>query len=180
METTQQKPKFQPQKVLNTAHLVTFESAEPFYSKENQYGKMSYGYNVAVNGVGHVWFASEAINNLLKLKNIAQGEEISIEFKGGTNETTGQPYKIWLLNGKSAQDLAQEAPYVAPAVAPVSVTPTPAIATPSSGLTDAQRMNILWADYENRNGLARQEALHKGVEPVTPPVAAVTDDDLPF
>ena len=166
METTQQKPKFQPQKVLNTAHLVTFESSEPFYSKENDYGKMSYGYNVLVNGQAHVWFASEAINNLLKLKNIAQGEEISIEFKGGTNETTGQPYKIWLLNGKSAQDLAQEAPYVEPTPAPVSVPVAPIEARPSSGLTDAQRMNILWAEYEKRNGL--------------PPATVAADDDLPF
>ena len=177
METTQQKPKFEPQKVLNTPHLVTFESSEPFYSKENQYGKMSYGYNVVINGVGHVWFASEAINNLLKLKNIAQGEEISIEFKGGTNESTGQPYKIWLLNGKSAQDLAQEAPHVMPERPSPTQGPGPAIAqpakaTPSSGLTDAQMMVILWAEYEKRNGLPRQEVVS---EPAT-----VTDDDLPF
>ena len=170
METTQQKPKFQPQKVLNTAHLVTFESSEPFYSKENDYGKMSYGYNVVVNGVANVWFASEAINNLLKLKNIAQGEEISIEFKSGTNEPSGQPYKIWLLNGKSAGDLAQEAPHVTPerpmAVSDLgAVTPTPVEATPSSGLTDAQMLKILWAEYEKINGL---------------PPATATDDDLPF
>jgi len=169
METTQQKPKFQPQKVLNTAHLVTFESSEPFYAKENDYGKMSYGYNVVVNGVANVWFASEAINNLLKLKNIAQGEEISIEFKSGTNETTGQPYKIWLLNGKSAQDLAQEAPHVTPERPNPTQGPGPAIAqpveaTPSSGLTDAQMLKILWAEYEKRNGLP----------------AATTDGDIPF
>ena len=178
MEQNEQKPKFQPQKVLNTAHLVTFESAEPFYSKENQYGKMSYGYNVVVNGVANVWFASEAVNNLLKLKNIAQGEEISIEFKGGTNESTGQPYKIWLLNGKSAQDLAQEAPHVtperpSPTQGPGPVISQPAEAAPNSGPTDAQRLNILW------------EAFVKGapqaVAPVaTPEVAAVTDEDLPF
>ena len=177
METTEQKPKFQPQKVLNTPHLVTFESSEPFYSQENQYGKMSYGYNVVVNGVGHVWFASEAINNLLKLKNIAQGEEISIEFKSGTNETTNQPYKIWLLNGKSAGDLAQEAAHVAPERPSATQGPGPAIAQqpeakPSSGLTDAQMIKILWAEYEKRNGLPRQEVVS---EP-----APVTDDDLPF
>ena len=171
METTmKQKPKFEPQKVLNTAHLVTFESSEPFYSKENDYGKMSYGYNVVVNGVANVWFASEAINNLLKLKNIAQGEEISIEFKSGTNDTTGQPYKIWLLNGKSAQDLAQEAPHVTPERPDPTKGPGPAIietseATPSSGLTDAQMLKILWAEYEKINGL---------------PPATATDDDLPF
>ena len=157
METTQQKPKFQPQKVLNTAHLVTFESSEPFYAKENDYGKMSYGYNVLVNGQAHVWFASEAINNLLKLKNIAQGEEISIEFKGGTNDTTGQPYKIWLLNGKSAQDLAQEAPYVAPATPePISAPVAPAIATPSSTdeeLSQEDKVALMWAKYIEDGGL---------------------------
>ena len=162
METTQQKPKFQPQKVLNTAHLVTFESSEPFYSKENDYGKMTYGYNVVVNGVANVWFASEAINNLLKLKNIAQGEEISIEFKSGTNDTTGQPYKIWLLNGKSAQDLAQEAPHVTPerpmAVSDLgAVTPTPEIATPSSEPTDAEKLRLIWVQYKNNGGVSDED-----------------------
>ena len=69
METTEKKPKFEPQKVLNTPRLVTFESSEPFYSQENQYGKMSYGYNVIVDGQSMVWFASEPINNLIKLTN---------------------------------------------------------------------------------------------------------------
>ena len=154
METTQQKPKFQPQKVLNTAHLVTFESSEPFYSKENDYGKMSYGYNVVVNGVGHVWFASEAINNLLKLKNIAQGEEISIEFKSGTNDTTGQPYKIWLLNGKSAQDFAQEAPHVTPdrldpiqGPGPAIVEPVEAAPSSDSEMSDTEKVAIMWAKH---------------------------------
>jgi|TARA_R110002073_G_scaffold314703_1_gene487076 hypothetical protein len=162
METTQQKPKFEPQKVLNTAHLVTFESAEPFYSKENDYGKMSYGYNVVVNGVANVWFASEAINNLLKLKNIAQGEEISIEFKSGTNEKTGNPYKIWLLNGKSAQDLAQEAPHVTPERPSPTEGPGPAIAqpveaTPSSEPTDEEKLRLLWVQYKNNGGLSDED-----------------------
>ena len=162
METTQQKPKFQPQKVLNTAHLVTFESSEPFYSKENDYGKMTYGYNVVVNGVANVWFASEAINNLLKLKNIAQGEEISIEFKSGTNDTTGQPYKIWLLNGKSAQDLAQEAPHVTPERPNPTQGPGPAIAqqpeaTPSSEPTDAEKLRLLWVQYKNNGGVSDED-----------------------
>ena len=166
--TTQQKPKFQPQKVLNTAHLVTFESSEPFYSKENDYGKMTYGYNVVVNGVANVWFASEAVNNLLKLKNIAQGEEISIEFKSGTNDTTGQPYKIWLLNGKSAQDLAQEAPHVTPERPSPTQGPGPAIAqpveaTPSSEPSDAAKLRLLWTQYKNNGGTYHS-----------------TDEDIPF
>ena len=174
MEQNEQKPKFQPQKVLNTPHLVTFESAEPFYSKENQFGKMSYGYNVAVNGVAHVWFASEPINNLLKLKNVQQGEEISIEFKSGTNETTNQPYKIWLLNGKSSQELAQEAPHItleqpSPTQGPGPVISQPAEAAPNSGPTDAQKLVILWDAHEKATP-----------QPVTPPVATVTDEDLPF
>lgn len=164
MEETKQKPKFEPQKQLNMAHLVTFEATEPFYSKENQYGKMSYGYNVVVNGNDHVWFASEAANNLIKLKNVQQGEEISIEFKSGTNQSTNQPYKIWLLNGKSAQDLAQEqgisgAPGTIATPSPVSTTPEPvatstqAEATPSSEPTDAEKLRLLWVQYINNGGL---------------------------
>ena len=173
MEETKQKPKFEPQKQLNVAHLVTFEASKPFYSQENQYGKMSYGYNVVVDGNDHVWFASEAVNNLIKLKNVQQGEEISIEFKSGTNQSTNQPYKIWLLNGKSSQDLAQEqgiggAPGTIATPSPVSTTPEPVEATPSSGPTDAEKLAIMWDAHIKANPQIKAQT------------EAVTDADLPF
>ena len=57
----------------------------------------------------------------------------------------------------------RRSPPPAPQPAPAP-TPTQAEATPSSGLTDAQMIKILWAEYEKRNGL---------------PTAA-TDEDIPF
>tara|TARA_R100000278_G_scaffold44073_1_gene38429 strand:+ start:604 stop:1137 length:534 start_codon:yes stop_codon:yes gene_type:complete len=175
-QTTEKKPLFKPQQTLNTPRLVTLEGAEPFYSKEDQYGKMNYGYNVVVDGQSMTWFCSESVNKLIKAAFIKQGEEFSIEFKSGTNQKTNQPYKIWLLNGKNLNDLMQEAK-VTQNPAPGPMKAADPVATPSSdqiapqsasGIKDAEKLEILWNDFKERNP---DKVL---------PEAIINDEDIPF
>lgn len=169
------KPLFEPQKKSNILFDVMFKSGKPFKSGVNEkYNKPWHGYDVASGGTEYTWFASEAVHLLIGLAGVKDGDECTIEFKSGTSNA-GNNYNIWLLNGKSAKDFAQEnavtpepsmtTPAAEPVMDPMS---TPIEATPSSEPSDAKKLAIMWDAHIKANPQIKAQT------------EAVTDDDLPF
>ena len=158
METMEKKPLFEPQKQSNALFTVIFKSGQPFKSGVNEkFNKPWHGYDVSCNGVEYTWFASEAAHLLISQSGVKDGDECTIEYKSGTNNT-GNNYNIWLLNGKSAKDYAQEnaadpgSPIEAPSPEPTTVPVTAtAEATPSSGKSDSEKLAILWGAFIKAN-----------------------------
>ena len=101
MTEVEQNPKFKM--TPNRPEIIRLKSNEPFWSGENTYGKMNYGYNMKSNGKDYTWFASEAVSKILNAANVQSDTEFTLELRNGTTKD-GNPYNIYLLNGKSLRD----------------------------------------------------------------------------
>jgi len=114
----------------NSPYMIKLEEKTPFKSGVNNYGKNWHGFKLAtpING-SDVYFASDAVKSLFDLANVTARTEFALEMKTG-NTKDGNPFTIWLLNGKGSKDYLAEqqgqpiqTPTTAPVVAPVVGTP---------------------------------------------------------
>ena len=121
-----------------------------------------YGINELINGENG-FNASEKLCELITLQNYKSRDRLKIE-KCQSEIKDGKSFQFFKVNDQSLYDLNQQ--FNKPAESQPSITSPPLKAESiiqkvdidsNSPFTDAQRLNILWAEYENKNGIVKPE-----------------------
>ena len=108
----------------NSPYLLTLEEHEPFKSGVNTYGRAWHGYKIRPINGSDVYFASDAVKGLFNVAGVKSNVEFALEMKTG-NTKDGNPFTVWLLNGKSLKDYTQENGVVSTPSQPPTPTDTP-------------------------------------------------------